>query len=279
MTVKPKLALVPRDNLEDELNLDPRQNLELLVNKEAREHWNQKIMEGIIPAEVKAEAQRKGVSVDKEKLRTEYQKLAMFEGLMVEVLFRDYKKTEKGSPPSELHYFGVGSGHALEFVTPIANKANHVVIAYDTSDEGYNNALRVFDRTGTLPNTAYLADIEDACGVEYIEPDKAGVLVASRVLDILDKQEESWQDKHPKNCKAMRVAKKIGAHPLLDIVLIHRCPEDNPQALWEDATPHSLKKILWYMRKGARKPLVMDELGRTNFFDQLHKAVWIHATR
>jgi hypothetical protein len=151
----------------DMIRLEQSVFLELVqsVDPRVEAHWQEKIEGGIILTELL----NKG-GLDLNEFFANMQRLADFEAEIVEKLFRGRWRRPTDNQ-SVLHYFGVGTGRALANITPVANANNHVVIAYDICNAGYQNAETAFSEPGcTLNNQVYLADITAACEERYIQP-------------------------------------------------------------------------------------------------------------
>ncbi len=265
------LRLTSRQSLQEELTYELSQSVDL----ETEAHWQKKILEGIIPIELRIQGEL--TAADMKEHFEELTKLAKFEESMLEQLFENEWKVSPKSPISEMHYFGIGTGDGLARVAPLANAYRHAVVAYDTCSAGLENGERVFEKLQSgIVNSLRLADILFACHKRYIRPGKASKLVASRVLDVLDKQEPGWAEKPPAFRKTARTARRIGrllSH--VEVFIIHRCPEDNPTAIWADSHPHTLSEVLGYMEEGAKSLVEYKCLGEVTYHGHLHRGIYI----
>lgn len=201
-------------------------------------------------------------------------RLAQFEIQTVQDLFGNEwgKATDTDRP--ELHYFGVGTGVALKGVANIANANSHKVVAYETCSIGYLNAEEALERKTGEVNAVRHADMCFACKRRYIRPDRARKLIASRVLDVLDTQENGYEKKPTHLRKTPRTAKRLGRLlRFLDVLLIHPCKDDNPHAIWGDSTPYSIEEIAEYMRAGLRSSPRVEKLGKISFHGNIYTAV------
>lgn len=251
-----------------------RQILENSVKSRVGEYWDRKITEGIIPTEVKQQG-----FVDMGKHNQEMEALTGFEVYTVSRLFRCLWGSQSDEEIKELHYFGIGEGKALEDIVPIANFFGHRVVAYDVSSVACDNGVRAFMKE-TIPGSIHSADIEIACGTRFIPKTGSIKIIASRVLGVLDKQEKNWEKKHSSKRKMARTARKIGklVSSSAECLLIHACPEDNPNAVWGDTTSHSLEEILGYMQEGSGEVirLRMTRYGSVRFHSHIYTAVLVH---
>ena len=243
------------------------------VDFQVRKHWDRKILEGIVPTEIKDRG-----PVDSAKHSSEIEKLARFEADVIDKLFTKEWGIDLSDPAiRELHYFGIGTGRALHEVVEIANCARHEIVAYDTSKIACDYGKQVFraHRSG-LNNRVFLADIEFACRKKYISKDKATKLIASRVLHVLDKEDPYWEREPRRARKTARTARKIGRLlSFLEVMLIHPCPEDNPNAIWGDTTPHRLEEIAEDMEDGLKGKVQLLKLGTVSFYSHVYTAALI----
>ena len=243
------------------------------VIEEVRQHWQEKISNGIVLTEVKNRG-----TVDFSEHMREMHSLARFEGDVVDNLFKGrWKPKAGGDKVSELHYFGIGLGTGLAQVVPVANRARHEIVAYDTCQIGCDNGAKVFaQQNSKYKNRVLLADIHFACKRRYIRPGKASKLIVPRVLDVLDTQDPDREKKLPRERKMAKTARRIGEllrH--LEVLLIHPCKEDNLNAVCGDCTLHSLSEVLEYMEEGRKGKLDAQVLGTTSFFGHIYTAVVI----
>lgn len=244
------------------------------VEGEVERHWDKKIREGIVPTEVKLKGR-----VDLDYHAKQVEKFAEFEAGIVSELFPNIWKPADFNNPAQIHYFGIGTGAGLAEVAPIANKNGHEIVAYDTCSAGYTNGIDIFAKLKSpVQNSVFLADICFACQSRYIPPDNSPKLMASRVLDILDSQEVNWKKKPPHKRKLARTARRIGKMPYLDVLLIHPCPEDNPDAIWGDTTLHTLEEIVGYMKEGSSGDRNVKRLGTHSFHGHIYTAVLIQSS-
>ena len=234
------------------------------INPDVQDHWEKKISAGIVPTEVK-----KQVQVNPALHLEEMERLASFEVRVVQGLYDSQWKPGGRNTPGQLHYFGIGTGVALSRVRKIANENGDEVVAYDVCDAGYRAGLEAFRGPPSVGNRVLLADIEVACQRRYIKPSKASKLVACRVLDVLDTQERG---------KMARTARGIGKlTSFLDVLIMHPCSLDNPNAVWGDTTPHTLAEVLGHVQRGrgVAHPLDATELGKQTFHGHVYTMVLI----
>ncbi len=270
MKQKQKLTQEIRGELS--LTPEPTLDLALKVRSDIRDYWNAKIMDRIVPTEVK----RLG-PVDMEAHESALRKLAVEQAGLIEMLFAGPWKAKEADPIFELHYFGVGTGEALKLIAKIANRNKHTVVAWDTSDVGYANAAVIFDKLRSpLPNMIYLADIEDACNLQFLRPERARKLVIARVLDVLDKEDEGWEKIPYHERKMARTAREIGAMlTYLEVFLLHPSLEDNLGAIWGDTTPHPLEEVVGFMQEGCEVQIEATKLGKIDHYGHIYTAVRI----
>lgn len=255
-----------------------RQELELSVNERVSLKWNDKIQEGIVPTEVKKRGE-----VNKIVHAEEMERLDAFVAGTVSHCLKERWKHAVRKNPKFIHFFGVGTGGAIERAARSANLYGYGLRAYDTCDEGCKNAERAFcmitqspDRT--WENEVFRADIEFACDRRFIQPENSTAIVIPRVLDILDKQEVGWTRTRVKKRKMPRVARKLGdLVTFVDVLLVHPCPEDNVGVVWGDTTPHKLDLVLEYMEEGAQRKIHGKKLGKVLHHGHTYTAVLVHA--
>ena len=266
-----RLSLTELEQLEMELALS--------VNSNVADHWDQKILSGIVPTEVKNQGE-----VNSAKHAMEMTRLAEFEADVVTKLLDKEWKTPAFGPAEVIHYFGIGTGEALEKVSAVANQQNNDVMAYDISFVGYDNGRKLFEKqrnaSNKSNNMAFLADIEFVCN-KFIHSGRSNKLIAGRVLDVLDNQEVGWKRKTKNWRKTARTSRKIGKLlEFLDVLLIHPRPEDNPHAVWGDSTPHTLEEITEYMEEGLMQRVFGGKvqftlLGNHQFYNHIYTATLI----
>ncbi len=258
--VSAKMLIAPTLTLWEELAYS--------VNREVEDHWDNKIKKGIIPTHVLQQGQ-----FNSARHQVEMYRLATGEADAVKKAL-NFRKFYGDALPKDLRYFGIGTGQALEMILPIANQQKMGVIAYDASQVGCDIGRSIIDQQAhnALGNDVYRADINFACRKKYIPSESARLLVASRVLSVLDKQEP--HDLKPKHQRKMaRTARRIGKLlSFLDALLIHPQPEDNPGVIWGDTTPDSLGLIAEFMAEGLGNKVEFRILGKIKFYMHTYTA-------
>lgn len=234
------------------------------INPDVADHWERKILEGIVPTEVK----RRGL-VDMDHHNREAEKLVNLEANTVLRLYENQWKPAPNNRGTEIHYFGIGTGRALARVARIANIHGDHVIAYDVCPAGYNAGNDAFrDSPKGTQNRVLFGDILNACKIKYIRPGWASKIIASRVLDVLDRQE--WG-------KMERTARRLGRlSSFVDILIMYPCPEDNLNAIWGDTTPHPLEEVVGYMQEGrGDRKLEVTKEGSERFHGHVYTEILI----
>jgi hypothetical protein len=271
------MKIRPTTSIETSVSVSLAEELEASINAKVRAKWNKKIEEGIVPTEVKLRG-KVNLSLHWDEMR----RLDIFISLMVNLCFEKKWKHAIHKTPKFIHFFGVGTGGAIEPVARTANSHGYGVRTYDTCDTSYLNAEQAFAMIKESPdriwrNENFYADIEFACDPKYIEPAHSAAIVIPRVLDILDKQEVGWMKTRRKNRKMPRVARKLGVlvDAGVDVLLVHPCPEDNVDAVWGDTTPHPLDEVLGYIQEGSRNKIRATKPGTVIHHGHKYTAVLI----
>ncbi len=202
------------------------QELRASVDPKVQLHWDYKIGDGLTPAQLALE----GRAVN----RKDFQELIDLEVRGFKLVLSRLGSNALGA---EAHYFGIGLGLGLEEITRLANQAGMSVIAYDSSLVGCSNGKEVFWKLGWEGNRVYQADIEFACRRQFLTPQRARVLIASRVLDVLD----NVSGDSGKMGRTLRRMGKLLRY--LKIQLIHPEPQGNEGKVWHDPTPSPLEHV------------------------------------
>lgn len=261
MKDRPKLSVRPA------LGLSIEEKLRASVNPAVKKHWDKKIQGGIVPTETKLKG-----PIDWGFHETEIQRLAQFEATQAARVMEEITQHEGDSSEMEVHYFGIGLGHGLRRVTAIANLQGLNLTAYDVSTTACDTAREVFEDLQRLhwtgrTNEVFEADIEFACDEEFMSPNKARLIVAPRVLDILDKQDNEQPRKMQRTC--LRMGKLLS---FLKILLIHPDVNGNEQAVWGDTTPHSLLEVAHFLQTGLGAEIAIRPLGTIDFHRHIYTA-------
>jgi len=249
-------------SLSTSVHLTLEQELLHSVVPSVEDHWNAKVLSGIIPTEVK----QKG-SVDLAIHVEALIRLAHFEAENVERILPSLGSLTG----KKVHYGGIGTALALKLVTTICNKNGAEVVAYDTSSVACENGLRIFSEveyelSEPHVNTVFLADIEFACEERYLDPSTSRLLVLPRILDVLNNV-----SKDPE--KMARTAIRIGKMlEYLDVLVLHPEPEGNESAVFEDTTVSSLDVLAQYMAIGLGKPVELHRLAMTDHHGHIYTA-------
>ena len=243
-----ELSQRAEQRLEQRLETALRQS----VDPKVQRHWDYKIADGLTPAQLALE----GRAVNKEN----FQELINLE---VEGFTLALSRWGSNASGAEVHYFGIGLGLALEEIARLANQAGMNVIAYDSSLVGCSNGKEVFWKLGWEGNRVYQADIEFACRRQFISPQRARIIVASRVLDVLDKVSGDPG-------KMKRTLRRMGKlMRYLKALIIHPEPQGNEGVVWHDPIPSPLEHVAELASHGLprkeRSMVKLTRLGYSNF--------------
>ena len=277
--VTPSLLQMP------ELKLSLEEELAYSVDPDTKDHWDRKILGGVVPTEVSLKG-----PVDEEKHRGEVVRLASFQIEIVRKLFDG--EWSKENPLESFDYFGLGEAKDLREITIAANQKGVRVVGFDTSSVACDNANMVFEevkkeRDLGFDNVAMLADIEFACQKRFIFPSRSkrsgcggGKMLLSRILDVLDKQDKRWERKPIRGRKMARTARKIGKLlPFLEVLIIHPALDDNLDAIWGDTTPYHLETVVGFMQEGLGSRVELKRLGKIEFHKHIYTAALIRQNR
>src|SRR3989344_7766343 len=163
--VTPSLLQMP------ELKLSLEEELAYSVDPDTKDHWDRKILGGVVPTEVSLKG-----PVDEEKHRGEGVRLASFQIEIVRKLVDG--EWSKENPLESFDYFGLGEAKDLREIPIAANQKGVRVVGFDTSSVACDNANMVFEevkkeRDLGFDNVAMLADIEFACQKRFIFPSRS----------------------------------------------------------------------------------------------------------
>ena len=241
---------------------------ELLDNVSPRiaRQWDEKIKNGIIPAEVK----RSG-PFDPQLHDCSMTELGQFE-------YECYKKllSTRWKEPGEVHYCGVGRGDGLRAITELANQNGCSVIAYDISESGLENAQKIFDEIdGDDRIIAFQADLMYLLrrGKAFLDPSKARYIILSRVLSVLTKQELFYTQISKSRRKMEKTADFLGRSlEYMEALVIDPTPEDNPNAIWGDTTPYNIPHLVKYLEKGLLSKVEVTEIGKHQHYNHTYRA-------
>lgn len=287
-------------SLEQELgqHIDPR----------IERHWENKTLAGIIPTE----ALRQGLPEEeiRQRHKQETRHLVEFQVGTIIPVIQALPETanEMHNKRFELiHYFGVGTKEAVEVLEEVVKTANDLgkeIVVYDVCKAGCANATDVVKKlkrkrpaSRIVSNRVLKADIEYVCDERFISPGGSVLIIAARVLDVLDNEEEAvhnsvrrnifanrpwadqnygmrqWTIKYFEGKKMARTAEKMGKLlKFLKVYLLHPEPVGNERAIWGDTTPSHLEVVAEFMSRGLESEVCFRRLGTMNFWGHIYTA-------